>query len=97
MSFEKGSLVRAKAGRDKGNVFWVVGQREGRLLLADGKRRKGGRPKAKSLRHVEAVETAGLTFLEPVTQALQQGEAVSDRALKRTIAVFKEEMSLGKR
>ena len=37
-----GQIVQATAGRDKGGVFCVVGmdQRQERLLLADGKRRK---------------------------------------------------------
>ena len=44
-----GQIVRADAGRDKGGIFCVVGvDREGvRLLLADGKRRRIARPKAK--------------------------------------------------
>lgn len=99
MSYETGCLVQANAGRDKGKLFWVVGRQEetGRLLLADGKRRKGNRPKAKSPRHVATVGTAGLKDPpDPVTQALQRGETVSDRELRRAIAAFKEEMSLGK-
>ena len=37
-----GQIVQATAGRDKGGVFCVVAmdQRQERLLLADGKRRK---------------------------------------------------------
>lgn len=98
MSYETGGLVRVTAGRDRDKLFWVVGWQEetGRLLLADGKRRKGKRPKAKSPKHVEAVTTAEPDLLNPVTQALQQGKTVSDRALRRAIAAFKEEMSLGK-
>lgn len=98
MSYETGGLVRATAGRDRDKLFWVVGWQEetGRLLLADGKRRKGKRPKAKSPKHIEPVSTAEKTSPHPVTQALQQGKTVSDRALRRAIAAFKEEMSLGK-
>lgn len=99
MSYEIGSLVQATAGRDKAKLFWVVGRQEetGRLLLADGKRRRGKGPKAKSPKHVEAAGTAGLkTPPSPVTQALQRGETVSDRELRRAIAAFKEEMRLGK-
>ena len=44
-----GRIVRATAGRDTGGLFCVVGvdQERARLLLADGKRRKVSRPKAK--------------------------------------------------
>ena len=52
-----GQIVQATAGRDKGGVFCVVGMdhRQERLLLADGKRRKVSRPKAKKLRQGEPV------------------------------------------
>ena len=33
-----GSIVLATAGRDQEDLFFVVGQAQGRLLLADGKR-----------------------------------------------------------
>ena len=44
MSDGTGRIVQATAGRDSGDVFFVVGQTaDGRLLLADGKRRKAAR------------------------------------------------------
>ena len=44
MSDGTGRIVQATAGRDSGDVFFVVGQTaDGRLLLADGKRRKAFR------------------------------------------------------
>ncbi|MDR1564076.1 MAG: KOW domain-containing RNA-binding protein [Oscillospiraceae bacterium] len=51
---KKGSIVLAKAGRDKNAFFAVleVGERE--LLLADGKRRPIERPKKKNTVHVAA-------------------------------------------
>ena len=50
MSDHKGQIVRATAGRDKEGIFCVMGVEEetGRLLLADGKRRRAAHPKAKS-------------------------------------------------
>lgn len=94
-----GQVVQALAGRDKGGIFYVVGvdQREPRLLLADGKRRKAARPKAKKPGHVRLLTDPRQTEAgRPVTQTLQRGETVSDRELRRAIAAFKEEMSLGK-
>ena len=94
-----GWIVRADAGRDKDGIFCVVGvDQEGcRLLLADGKRRKIARPKAKKLGHVTQLTDSRNMFDHPVVRSLQQGEPVSDRALRRALAAFKEGSTLGKR
>ena len=86
-----GQIVQATAGRDKGGVFCVVGMdhRQERLLLADGKRRKVSRPKAKKLGHIRQLAGA--------IQKLRQGEPVSDRELRRALAAFKEGITLGER
>ena len=96
-----GWIVQANAGRDKGGIFLVVGvdQKRVRLLLADGKRRKIGRPKAKKLGHVWSLapdpQREQLMFDHPVVRSLQEGEPVSDRALRRALAAFKEGSTLG--
>lgn len=92
-----GQIVRAAAGRDKGGVFCVVGvdQERTMLLLADGKRRKAASPKAKKLKHVLCLTDSRHSFDHPVVHSLQQGEPVSDRALRRALAAFKEGYSLG--
>lgn len=94
-----GQIVRATAGRDKGGIFCVVGMDQERtmLLLADGKRRKISRPKAKKPGHVIHLTDSRHIFDHPVVRGVQQGEPVSDRALRRALAAFKEGYSLGKR
>ena len=100
-----GWIVRATAGRDKGGLFCVVGvdQARKRLLLADGKRRKYARPKAKDLYHVELlarpcgkgphyVEPLAGEFDHPGIQKLKQGEALSDKALRRALAAFRDQL-----
>ena len=90
-----GWVVRATAGRDKGGIFCVVGvdQERFRLLLADGKRRKLARPKAKKPGHVGVL--TGRVYDHPAVHSLRQGEPVSDRALRRALAAFKEGTTLG--
>lgn len=58
MDIVKGSVVIAKAGRDKGRAFAVtdvIGKRE--VLIADGKRRPLERPKRKNVIHLQATST----------------------------------------
>ena len=95
-----GWIVRADAGRDKGGIFCVVGvdQEQNRLLLADGKRRKVSHPKRKKLGHVSCLtDDQSHMYDHPVVHSLKQGEPVSDRALRRALAAFKEGSTLGKR
>ena len=94
-----GQIVQAAAGRDRGGIFCVVGvdQERTMLLLADGKRRKIARPKAKTLGHVIHLTDSQTAYDHPVVRSLQQGEPVSDRALRRALAAFKEGTTLGER
>lgn len=53
MEIVKGSVVIAKAGRDKGNVFVVTDLAEGFAYISDGKSRPVERPKRKNLMHLQ--------------------------------------------
>jgi len=99
-----GYIVRANAGRDKDGIFCVVGvdQERNRLLLADGKRRKVSHPKRKKLGHVWVLLPDAYApplkrhmYNHPVIRRLQGGKPVSDRALRRALAAFKEGSTLG--
>lgn len=92
-----GWIVRATAGRDRDGIFCVVGvdQERTMLLLADGKRRKAASPKAKKLGHVLCLTDSQHSFDHPVVRSLQEGKPVSDRALRRALAAFKEGTTLG--
>ena len=94
-----GWIVRATAGRDKEGIFCVVGvdRESNRLLLADGKRRKVAHPKAKQPGHVRPLTNHLHEYDHPVIRKLQQGNPVSDRALRRALAAFKEGITLGER
>lgn len=57
MSIVKGSIVKAKAGRDKDGFFVVLGLDGQFAFIADGKRRRLEHPKNKKLKHLEATNT----------------------------------------
>ena len=54
MDIARSDVVRSAAGRDKGELFFVLETRGDFLLLADGRRRRVERPKRKKRKHVEA-------------------------------------------
>ena len=86
-----GWFARSSAGRDRGRIFCVIGADPdcGRLFLADGKRRKLNRPKAKRLLHLELLADGSG---RPATEKLKQGGTLTDAELRRTLAAFRDEM-----
>ena len=53
MEIKIGSIVRSKAGRDKGMLFVAVGLEGGYAYVSDGKLRKVEKPKKKKLKHLQ--------------------------------------------
>lgn len=66
-------VVVSLAGHDRGRLYQVVGEENGRLWLADGKLKKLEAPKNKSPKHVR--------LLAQVSEA-----AVTDKQIKTTLA-----------
>ena len=57
MTITTGSVVRAKAGRDKESFFVVLKVENGFAYIADGRRRKVESPKRKNLIHLQGTNT----------------------------------------
>lgn len=69
MNIEKGNVVRAIAGKEKGDVFVVLDVDEKFCFLVDGKRLKISKPKKKSLKHVQKASKIGFE-----TEKLKSGQ-----------------------
>ena len=86
MELTRGLVVRALAGRDKGDSFVVVSVQDGSVYIANGKRRRLCAPKRKNIRHLQRTNT--VLDLECVTdkklrsvlKEYQTGSALSDNA-----------------
>lgn len=48
-----GTVVRSLAGRDKASLLVITGEKDGAVLVCDGKERPLSRPKCKNIRHIE--------------------------------------------
>ena len=57
MDIVKGSVVKSKAGHDKGVFYAVIACEGDRARVCDGKVRKLQNPKLKNLRHLAATNT----------------------------------------
>ena len=79
MDITKGSVVIAKAGRDKGKAFAVTQVIDSRtVLIADGKRRPLERPKRKNVIHLQMTRTT----VDCIT---------TNRQLRNTLKQFSQE------
>ena len=84
MEIDKSSLVVSKAGRDQGQLFYVVDTDEQYVYLADGKSRKLEKPKRKKRKHIEQIPRTESRIAEKI----RNGDKVLNSELRRELAVI---------
>ena len=87
--FHISDLVISTAGRDQGELFYVIAEEDQFLLLANGKDRPLDRPKRKKRKHVQKV-------LRPETRVadkLRRGDKVLNGELRRDLAFLAKDAS----
>ena len=84
MEVDKSSLVVSKAGRDQGQLFYVVDTDEQYVYLADGKSRKLEKPKRKKRKHIEQIPRTESRIAEKI----RNGDKVLNSELRRELAVI---------
>ena len=78
------NIVRSTAGRDKGDLFFVLATEGDFLLLADGRRRRVESPKRKRRKHVELVQEGG----GPAADKIRSSEKITNSELRKAIAAY---------
>ena len=86
--FEISDVVISTAGRDAGELFYVIGEDSLYLILANGKDRPLDRPKRKKRKHVQKV----LRSETRVALKLQKGDKVLNGELRRDLAFHADQM-----
>ena len=76
-------VVVSKAGHDQDEWFYVIGEDQDFLLLANGKDRPLDKPKRKKRKHVEKV----LRSETRVAEKLRLGDKVLNGELRRVLAI----------
>lgn len=89
MDISKSDIIISLAGRDKGQLFYVVGVEENFVHLADGKGRKLENPKRKKLKHVRRVSRTDTR----VADKLLRGDKVLNSELRRDLATFGQQFN----
>lgn len=89
MEVDKSSLVVSKAGRDQGQLFYVVDADEQYVYLADGKSRRLEKPKRKKRKHIEQIPRTESRIAEKI----RNGEKVLNSELRKELASFGQKQS----
>ena len=89
MEVDKSSLIVSKAGRDKGQLFYVIDTDEQYVYLADGKSRKLEKPKRKKRKHIEQMPRTESRIAEKI----RNGEKVLNSELRKELASFGQKQS----
>ena len=84
MDIAKSNIVKSIAGRDAGDLFFVLASEGDFLLLADGKRRRVEQPKRKRRKHVMLVAQSDA----PVARKIRDSEKITNSELRRAIAAY---------
>ncbi len=79
MDLCKGLVVKAKAGRDKGEFFIVIDFNEKEAFICNGKRRKLNKPKKKNIKHLAMTNTV-----------FPLNELTSDKKIKSVLNKFEK-------
>ena len=89
MEIDKSSLVVSKAGRDQGQLFYVIDADEQYVYLADGKSRKLEKPKRKKRKHIEQIPRTE----SRIDEKIRYGEKVLNSELRKELASFGQKQS----
>ena len=84
-----GQIVASEKGRDKGQLYVVVGYGNPPfILVADGVFRKAAKPKKKNVRHVKPMDS----IAQDVVHKLEGDGKVTDEELRQAISNYVHRM-----
>lgn len=84
MEVSKADMIVSLAGRDKGQLFFVIDTDDQFVYLADGKGRRLESPKRKKRRHVRKLPL----YVSRVAEKIRNGDKVLNSELRRELAVI---------
>ena len=89
MEIDRSSLIVSKAGRDKGQLFFVIDTDDQFVYLADGKGRRLESPKRKKRKHVRKLPQTDTR----VAEKIRNGEKVLNSELRKELASLGQKQS----
>ena len=89
MEVSKADMIVLLAGRDKGQLFFVINTDDQFVYLADGKSRRLEKPKRKKRKHIEQIPRTESRIAEKI----RNGEKVLNSELRKELASFGQKQS----
>lgn len=83
-----GRVVLATAGRDKGNIFVIVGKLdEEYVFISNGTNRSIDKPKKKKVKHLVLQPD----FLEVIEEKILKGQKVFDAEIRKSLEMLNQD------
>lgn len=82
MEIKIGSVVRSKAGRDKGDYFVVLALDGNFVYMANGELRKVDNPKKKKLKHLQGTDY----YSDFIANKVAASQKVTNQELRKALA-----------
>ncbi len=83
-----GQIVKSKAGRDKGYVFFVIEiLDDDHVLIADGDHRKAENPKKKKIRHLQPYNIISPVIADRLNRGIRIENIELQRELEKSGAI----------
>ena len=90
MEVSKADMIVSLAGRDKGQLFFVIDTDDQFVYLADGKGRRLESPKRKKRRHVRKLPL----YASRVAEKIRNGDKVLNSELRRELAIIGQKFNV---
>lgn len=84
IGFERGRLIKSKAGHDKCKLFVIIKAQGEYVYLVDGKTRKLDTPKKKNIKHIQLINYID----DELASKLNSNRKIIDEDIKRAIKLF---------
>ena len=81
MDIRKSDIVCSLAGRDKGQLYYVLDVNGGNILVADGKGRRLDKLKRKNPKHLRLITVD----CDRVSDKIKSGEKITDSEIRRSL------------
>lgn len=82
-----GYFARSAAGHDKGEIYVIIAEDDGCVILSDGRIKPIESPKRKSIKHIQIIKRDNAPLREKITS----GDKDTNEAIKRAIKLYKRE------